>query len=369
MRWALSIGACVLAILAVYALRSVLTPFAVAFALAYFLNPVVNALERLFQRLLGKAGRWLEPRTAAIGLMTGLLLIVIVLVVVLIVPVVTHQVSSTAERLPEYARSLRTKVEPHIQRFNLQYPEIFEEIRMRLEEAIRANLPDILRPISILAQTAFSSLLSLLLTVLNLLVIPVLAVYLLYDMNQIQAGLKDMVPMRYRSYVFSRMAEVDRLLSAFVRGQVTVCLILGSFYAIALTICGVPMGLVVGLTVGFFNMVPYMSTAVGLPLTLLLSWLSDSSWQTLIVVTCIFFFGQVVEGNFVTPRIVGQNLNLHAVVIMLAVLVGGTFFGFVGMFVAVPLTAALSVFWADLRKLYLGSAFYRGAEGAESPKP
>jgi predicted PurR-regulated permease PerM len=213
---------------------------------------------------------------------------------------------------------------------------------------------------------AFSSLLAFVLTVLNLVIIPVFAFYLLYDMNRIKAAAKELVPLRMRSYVFSRAAQVDQLLSAFARGQVTVALILGVFYAVGLSLCGVPMGLVVGFVIGLFNLIPFMSYILGLPLALLLSWVDDQSGRALLAVFGVFAFGQFVEGNFITPRIVGQSLGLHAVVIMLAVLVGGTVFGFIGMLLAVPVTAALSVFWADLRDLYLRSGFYRGAAATEN---
>jgi predicted PurR-regulated permease PerM len=106
--------------------------------------------------------------------------------------------------------------------------------------------------------------------------------------------------------------------------------------------------------------VPFMSTLIGLPLALLLSWLDDQSWRALIAVTGVFTFGHLVESNFITPRIVGERLGLHAVIIMLAVLIGGTLFGFVGMLVAVPVTAALSVFWADAKAWYLESDFFKG---------
>jgi predicted PurR-regulated permease PerM len=120
------------------------------------------------------------------------------------------------------------------------------------------------------------------------------------------------------------------------------------------------MGLLVGFVIGLFNLVPFMSYILGLPLALILSWLDDQDPTRLLAVFAVFALGQFLEGNFVTPRIVGGSLGLHAVVIMLAVLVGGTTFGFVGMVLAVPATAALSVFWADLRAWYLGSGFYRG---------
>lgn len=350
-------------------LASVLTPFVIAFAFAYFLNPAVNAMERFFSRDIARSrllrGR-LEPRTAAVGILCVAVVLLIGLVVAVLVPAAWHQVSEAAAKLPAYLRTLRARLEPVYESLNLRYPEQTEEVRERVEKAVRENAVLLLRPLTRAIQVAFSSLLDFVLSVLSLVVVPVFAVYLLYDMNHINAGVKELVPHRHRPYVYSRFAEVDRLLSAFARGQITVCLILGAFYAIGLTACGVPLGLLVGFVIGFLNLVPFMSHVLGLPLALLLSWLDDQSLQRLVAVAVIFAFGQFVEGNFITPRIVGQSLGLHAVIVMLAVLVGGTLFGLIGMLIAVPLTSALSVFWADLRALYLRSGFYSGGATPEA---
>lgn len=346
----------------------VLTPFAIAFTLAYFLNPVVNATERGFARRLEKRTRLrerLDPRTLAVGVLCLLAVATIVIVVALVVPAAWRQAAEAGAKLPEYAQRAREKLEPIYERLNLRYPDQAEEIRARLETTLRENALDIVKPLTHGIQAAFSSVLGFVLSILNLLIVPVFAVYLLYDMNRINAGLRELVPHRFRPYVYSRLAEVDRLLSAFVRGQITVCLLLGSFYAVGLTGCGVPMGLLVGFLVGFFNLIPFMSYILGLPLALVLSWVDDQSSARLLAVAAVFTFGQFVEGNFITPRIVGERLGLHAVVIMLAVLVGGTLFGFLGMLLAVPTTAALSVFWADLKELYVKSDFY--GRGAPSP--
>lgn len=355
---------------ALYRLRSALMPFAVAFGLAYFLNPVVNGLERVFTRAFGGRAllRKLPPRAAAVGVLAVVVALVLALAVVLVVPAIYHQVSETAAKLPEYFQVVRARVEPFYQRMNLQYPAQTEEARQRLLAAVRDNIPQILSPLTRFLARMFGSVMGFVLTLLNLVIIPVFAFYLLYDMNLIKEGAKDLVPMRHRSYVYSRFAEVDRLLSAFARGQVTVCLILGTFYSIGLTACAVPMGLLVGMVVGFFNLVPFMSYVLGLPLALGLSWVDDQSVPRLIAVAAVFTVGQFVEGNFITPKIVGESLGLHAVVIMLAVLVGGTLFGFIGMLLAMPVTASLSVFWKDLREAYLRSDFYRGSPpGAVAP--
>ena len=351
-----------LAGIALYQLRQPLMPFAVALGLAYFLNPVANGLERVFLRsfaenhLLSKVG----PRAAAVSVIALVVVLVFVAALIFVGPAVYHQVSETVAKTPEYYRVVRSRVEPVYQSLHDRYPAQTEEVRQRVITTVKANAPQMLSPVTHFLGRAFGSVLGFFLAVLNLLIIPVFAFYLLFDMNHIQDGIKELVPHRFRPYVYSRFREVDRLLSAFARGQVTVCLILGVFYAIGLSACGVPMGVVVGFAIGFFNLIPFMSYVLGLPLALVLSWVDDQSLTRLLVVAAVFTFGQFVEGNFITPRIVGQSIGLHAVVIMLAVLVGGTLFGFVGMLLAMPVTAALSVFWSDLREAYLKSAFFHG---------
>jgi predicted PurR-regulated permease PerM len=351
-----------LAGIALYQLRQPLMPFAVALGLAYFLNPVANGLERVFLRsfaqnhLLSKVG----PRAAAVSVIALVVVLVFVAALVFVGPAVYHQVSETVAKTPEYYRVVRSRVEPVYQSLHDRYPAQTEEVRQRVITTMKANAPRMLSPVTRFLGRAFGSVLGFFLAVLNLLIIPVFAFYLLFDMNHIQDGIKELVPHRFRPYVYSRFGEVDRLLSAFARGQVTVCLILGVFYSIGLSACGVPMGVVVGFVIGFFNLIPFMSYVLGLPLALVLSWVDDQSMTRLLVVAAVFTFGQFVEGNFITPRIVGQSIGLHAVVIMLAVLVGGTLFGFVGMLLAMPVTAALSVFWSDLREAYLKSAFFHG---------
>lgn len=345
----------------VYVLRALggaLTPFGIAFALAYFLNPPVNAMERAFR----SRGFTKQPRALAVGILTTVVLAVAIAAVVIVVPVITGQISETVRKLPQYFETLRAKIEPLYQRLNVQYPEQTAEARDRLMETLKGHVPEILAPVAAVLTLAFSSVLGFVLTVLNFVVVPVFAVYLLFDMNQIVAGLKDLVPHRLRPYLYSRFAEVDTLLSAFVRGQITVALILGAFYSVTLTLCGVPMGLVVGFFIGLLNLIPFMSYVIGLPIALILSWIDDGDLTRLLVVAAVFTFGQFVEGNFISPRIVGESLGLHAVVIMLAVLAGGTLLGFLGMLIAVPTTAALSVFWKDLRDLYLRSEFFRKGE-------
>ena len=352
----LAVAAIVLLLRALEAVREVLTPFAVAFALAYFLNPAASALERALER----PGRRIHPRTVAVGVIALFALLALVAVLLFVLPAVYHQLADAVTKLPGWLRALRGRLEPVYQRLNLRYPEQTERVRERAVAVVHERLPGLVAPITHAATRAFTSVVALALALLHLVVVPVFTVYLLHDMNHIPHGLAELVPLRHRPWVYSRMAEVDRRLSAFARGLVTVCLILGSFYALTFTVLGVPMGLLLGIAIGFFHAIPFLSAALGLPLVLLLSWLDDQSLRRLVAIVVLFAFANLVDHNFISPRLVGHRIGLHPVVVILAVLVGGTAFGFFGMLLAVPTTAALSVFWADLRERYLASPFYRG---------
>lgn len=363
--WARLLAGVALLLALLYALGllwPVLSPFGAALGIAYFLNPLVNGLERIAGRLLGKLptlGKRLEARAVAVGLLCGVVVLSLAVVALVVLPKAWQQAAEAAASVPRWAEVVRARAQPIVAELNLRYPEEIQQAREKVLATLRDHAPQILTPVTYLVQRAFSSALGFVLTLLNLLVVPVFAVYLLYDMNRIQEGLRELCPHRLRPYLFSRLQEVDGLLAAFVRGQITVCLILGTFYGIGLSACGVPMGLLTGLVIGFFNMIPFMSYALGLPLALTLSWVDDQSPQRLLAVALVFTFGQFVEGNFITPRVVGESIGLHAVVIMLAVFAGGSLFGFLGMLLAVPTTAALSVFWRDLRAWYLTSDFYK----------
>ncbi len=355
------LGGCVL----LYLLRDIVTPFAIAFALAYFLNPAANRLEASFARMMPRRGpiAKLHPRALAVGILTVLAVLAFAAVVFFVIPALYNQVADAVSKLPRYLNTLRAKVEPVIQRLNLRYPAESEEVRNRIQELLRTRILDVASPITRALTATFSSALSLVLTLLHLLIIPVFGIYLLADMNRIKDGLIEWVPPRFRGYAGERMGQVDRVLGAFARGLVTVCLIMGALYAIGFTLVGVPMGLLVGLLVGFFNIVPFMSYVLGMPLALLLSWLDDQSPGRLLAVFLICSIGQFVEAHWITPRVVGERLGVHAVIILLAVLVGGSLFGAIGMLLALPVTAALSVFWSDIEAAYRQSRFYAGLTG------
>ena len=346
-----------------------LTPFLAAFAIAYFLNPSLNRFEARLAPLLARlplVGKALDPRAVSVLVTLLSFATIAVVIVLLAVPALLVQVDEAARGLPKMIENVKTRVEPLLEKVNLRYPDETAQIRAVVEEKLKEKLPDLLAPVTHLLRFALESTFSFFTLFIHLFVVPVFAGYLLLDMNRIRAGLVEYIPPRVRPWLVGRMREVDTLLAAFVRGQITVCFILAVFYGVALSVLGVPLGLVVGFCIGFFNLVPFMAFVAGLPLALLIAWAGECGANTLFWIVVVFVIGKFADIYVLSPRIVGESLGLHSIVVILVLLLGGEYFGFAGLLLAVPITAAASVFWDDLTAAYKRSRFYGDAEGPPS---
>ena len=196
-----------------------------------------------------------------------------------------------------------------------------------------------------------------------LVVAPVVAFYLLLDWDRMTASIDDLLPRDHAPVIRELAADIDRTLASFVRGQGTVCLILGTFYAIALMLIGLQFGLIVGLVAGLLTFIPYVGALVGgvlsIGLALFQFW---GDWIWIAAVAAVFMVGQAVEGNFLTPKLVGSSVGLHPVWLLFALAAFGTLFGFVGMLVAVPVAAMLGVLARYGIAHYRKGRLYRGLE-------
>ncbi len=346
-----------------------LTPFLAAFAIAYFLNPSLNRFEGRVALLLARLpvlGKKLDPRAISVLATLTSVATIVVVILLLAIPALLTQVDEAARSLPRMVQNVRLRVEPLLEKLNVRYPDETAQVRAVVEEKLKEKLPELLAPVTSLLQFALESTYSFITVFIHLFVVPVFAGYLLYDMNRIRAGLVQYIPPRIRPWLVGRLREVDALLAAFVRGQITVCFILALFYGVALSVLGVPLGLVVGFTIGFFNLVPFMAFVAGLPLALGIAWAGDATSTTLMWITVVFVIGKFADIYVLSPKIVGESLGLHSIVIILVLLLGGEYFGFAGLLLAVPATAVASVFWGDLTAAYKRSRFY-GAPGGPSP--
>ena len=324
---------------------NVMLPFLVGGALAYFLDPVADRLER--------AGMNRVMATLTITLVGVLIVILLVLAVL---PLLVNQLTALIAAAPEIASRLQTGL---VERF----PELKDSTSV-----IRQTLANIGETIQAegasLATGVITSALTVLAAVVFVVVVPVVAFYLLLDWDKMLARIDAMLPRDHAPVVRQLAGEIDTVMAGFVRGQLSVCLLLGSFYSVALMAAGLQFGLIVGAVAGAITFIPYVGSFVGgllaIGLALFQFW---GDWLPIGIIAAIFVVGQFIEGNILTPRLVGKSVGLHPVWLLFALSAFGTVFGFVGLLVAVPVAAALGVLTRFGISQYQDSLLYRGTIG------
>lgn len=328
--------------------RKIFQPLLVGLLAAYLLDPAVSWFER--------RGR---SRITGVIVISLFLILALVVFFLFVVPAIGDQVERLAERLPEYQKRIRIQIEPWFDRLEARYPREIEEAQERVVESLRDNLPQVAGSLGRWTKTLFSNIFDFLLLLLNMIFVPVFAFYLLVDFPKVKNGISSLVPLPYREISLARVREVDQAVSSFLRGQLTIALILAAINATGLMILDVPLGLGIGLVAGLANMIPYMALIVGLAPALILAWVEHQNWLVLVGVVAVFSGAQLLEGTVLSPRILSKSVNLHPVWVLLAIIAGGSLFGFFGMLLAVPVAAAIQVFARHWIEIYKQSAIYR----------
>jgi predicted PurR-regulated permease PerM len=330
-------------------LGDVLLPFVLGGAIAYFLDPVADRLERLGL-----------SRVMATALITLGCVLAFVLFALWIVPSLINQTGALVNAAPDYARHL-------IKIMTDRFPALLDD-QSTVRQSITSLGATVQSRGAELLNTALSSAMSLLNIVITLVVAPVVAVYLLLDWVRLIARIDQLLPRDHAPVIRQLAHEIDQTLASFIRGMGTVCLILGAYYAIALMLVGLQFGLIVGFLAGLVTFIPYLGALIGgtlaIGLALFQFW---GDWVSIGMVGGIFVLGQVTEGNILTPRLVGGSVGLHPVWLILALSVFGALFGFVGMLVAVPVAASMGVLTRFASFRYQNSRLYRGLSGTTAP--
>ena len=336
-------------IFVLWLLSPMLLPFIAGLVLAYFLDPVADRLERLGL-----------PRLAATLTILLTAILFLALVLVLLVPLLGDQLRILAGDLPQLVQSL-------VARFNEMAPAWVKEGIAKSGANVSGSVTDWAGKAAGWAVTLLSSLLSGGMALVNLVslmvVTPIVAFYLLEDWDLIVARVDSWLPREHVGTVRRLAGEVDSAMSGFIRGQGTVCLLLGAFYAVSLSLAGLRFGLVVGLAAGFLTFIPYAGALIGgglaIGVALVQFW---PDFTSILIIVAIFAAGQFLEGNVLSPRLVGKSIGLHPVWLMFALFAFGYLFGFVGLLLAVPLAAAAGVLVRFGLEQYLKSKLYLGVE-------
>ena len=336
-------------LLLLYFLLPVLTPFLVAAILAYMCDPLVDKIS------LWGTKKYQLGRTPATVIVMLAILGAITLLLLILIPVLQKESIIILERLPALITNLRANLEPWLQsKFGISLAIDSGQI----QEIITKNWKTAGNILGDVLQTAGSNSLALIGVIANILLLPVVLFYLLRDWDELVAGVGQLIPRDIFDKTTEIAQEIDQMLAEFLRGQFTVMITMSIFYATGLWLAGLDMALPTGLIAGLLNFVPYLGPAIGMGLAVLAGALQFTSFGQLIPVLLVFGIGQLIESNFITPKLVGDRIGLHPVVVIFALLAGGQLFGFAGVLLALPVSAAIAVGLRHTKDSYLGSDAY-----------
>ena len=315
--WVFWLTLFVLFCLGVYALKSVLLPFVAGIIIGYLLDPWADCFVRHGIN-----------RTLATVLVLLLVVIVMVPALIILFSIIDEQVGRFLNALPQY-----------ISTFVSNMANGLKFIGSVIRSVVSSGF-------------AFFNLLSL------LLITPVVAFYMLRDWDKFIAKVDSLLPRKSRESVREQAREIDRTLAGFIRGQLSVCLILGTYYSTGLYLVGLELGVVVGFVAGIISFIPYIGSISGFVVSLAIAFAQFNSWTPILQVVAVFLSGQFIEGNFLTPKLVGDNVGLHPVWVMFALLAGGVLLGFLGLMIAVPVAAIIGVLVRHAIDNYKNSNLY-----------
>lgn len=337
---AMGIGACFLFI---WAFSGVLAPFILGFIVAYLLDPIVDRLEDKGMK-----------RGSGTALVLVTFIVFMIGLTVVAFPLLQDQFRALIDALPTYIEHMRAAAQPWTEKLRNIAPGLDAGlIQKQLSAQVQTQAP-------VAAKTVWKGGMAVIDIISFIFIAPIVAFYMLRDWDRMLAKIDECIPRQHVKTVRQLAREMDQALSGFVRGQALVCLLLGTFYAIALTLIGLDFGFFIGFAAGVLTFMPYVGTISGFVIGMLVGYVQYSGDPTqLSIIFGVFCLGQFIEGNFLTPRIVGGRVGLHELWIIFALLAGGAMMGFTGLLLAVPVAAVIGVLTRFLIRQYKASSYYK----------
>lgn len=343
--WPFWVGIGVPVVIFLFLISGILLPFVVGIMVAYFLDPAADKLEE-----------WGLSRTLATLFITTLFFSVMVTALSVLLPIIYDQLEILLRSLPQAIVEQQDKLKPVVTHWLYSVdPQLSATFSTQVKSLYTSGMTYVLGFVTGVMQSGIA-----LLNLLSLIfVTPVVAFYFLRDWDRMIERIHRMLPRRHAATIREQMGKADETLSGFLRGQTNVCLLLGIFYAIGLTLAGLQGGMLIGLFTGIATFIPYVGMLVGTVVGLVTAYMQFGTWEGVALVAAIFAVGQIIEGNFVAPTLVGDKVGLHPVWLIFGMLAGGKLFGFLGVLLAVPVTAVLGVLVRFLVGVYLESRYYK----------
>ncbi len=332
---------------------SVLIPFVAAAGIGYFLDPLATRLGRLGM-----------PRGLAAMLLVAALLTLGLVFALLLYPLILAQIGILIARVPDYTLAVRSFAAEQIAHLQTRLgPDFVDE---KLRDLVGGQAGTMISFVAGALRGVIGGGFALFNVISLVVVTPVVAFYLLRDWPGVVSRIDGWLPRRYAGVLRAQAREVDRILSAWLRGQAICCFLLALYYAVALSVVGLDLGLIVGISAGVLSFIPYVGSITGLIVAIALAFAQFPTWTGIIEVGCVFALGQLLEGYVIYPRFLGDRVELHAVWVIFALLAGGAAFGFVGVLLAVPVAAILGVLCRFWLQRYLASSLYLDPPGDEA---
>ncbi len=320
--------------------RSILTPFIASLIIAYFLDPLTIRLEKLKVK-----------RGLTVSIIVGVFFLILVLSFIRLVPSLIHQVKAFILHIPDYEKYFAEFASKKLDGILIKVaPDFAETIRQQFTNLSSEFFKYIMSAI----QSIFDSGMAIFNLVGLILFTPILVFYLLRDWPSFTKNIKDILPINQKKVILDLFSQIDKVLSSYVRGQMSVCLLLALFYIVSLSLVGLDYALLVGIIAGFLAIIPYLGLIIGGLICALVALIQFSDLKHMYITLVIFLFGHLIESYIITPKLVGEKVGLNPVWVIFSIMAGGALFGFWGMFFAVPIAAIVGVIIRSLvmKKLY-----------------
>ncbi len=336
-------------IMFISAVSEVLLPFVVGILVAYFLDPVADKLEE----------KDVSRTLSSVAIIFAFSFFLVMLLIA-VIPILYNQLFDLINNIPTYVNGLKD-----------QHADVYAKIQSLVQLGVDDQVKDKALGLSGMAlkisQNFVGQVIDSSFAVINVLslifISPVVAFYMLRDYDIMVAKIDSWLPRKNRDTIREQLSIIDQTLSGFVRGAVNVCIILGIFYGVALSVAGLQYGLLIGFMTGILSFIPYVGMLIGMSTGLVVAYFQfDGEMAQIMVILAIFLVGQVLEGNFLTPKMVGDKVGLHAVWIIFGLLSGGVLLGFTGVLIAIPVTAVIGVLARFFLGQYLASRYFNGDE-------
>jgi predicted PurR-regulated permease PerM len=341
----------------IYLLGPILTPFLIAAILAYITNPLVNRIDALNITFFSKKFTYSPSRTIAALIVMLLLFALLIMMLLIVVPLMQKEFLLISQKLPIYFNTTKNFLEPWLLKnfdvaLNIDYAQI--------QQIVTENWQTAGNVAKQIALGIGSHGLAIIGWLANLILIPLVLFYLLVDWNIIISKINHLLPRKMLAKTVEIASDIDAVLAEFLRGQLAVMLLMSVFYSTGLWLSGLELALPIGVLSGLLGFVPYLGIGLGLGLATLSGLLQFGNFNDLIPVMIVFGLGQVVESMLLTPYLVGDRIGLHPLVVIFALMAGGQLFGFTGVLLALPVSAAIAVGFRHARQRYLSSNLYNG---------